>query len=165
MCRSRRKPSSPRYVWARSKSSPARGGGPSEGWGRGTRHRRGARLSHAKAQRREGDAGVGEVKSSPPVCGRGRGRAIPLQPRFNPPLTPPVNGRGTALAFSRPRDTLTDMNALSPIVSEFASEEDAAAYAEWLKRKIAASLADGREPVAHDEVMAQAQAIIDSRKS
>lgn len=57
------------------------------------------------------------------------------------------------------------MNALSPIVSEFASEEDAAAYAEWLKRKIAASLADGREPVAHDEVMAQAQAIIDSRKS
>ena len=56
------------------------------------------------------------------------------------------------------------MNALSPIVSEFATEEEAAAYDAWLRAKVAASLADPRPPVAHDVVMAEIQKIIDDRK-
>jgi len=48
----------------------------------------------------------------------------------------------------------------SPIVSEFATEAEAAAYDAWLRRKIEASLADARPPVAHDEVVAELRAII-----
>lgn len=57
------------------------------------------------------------------------------------------------------------MNALSPIVPEFETEEEAAAYDVWLRAKVAASLADPRPPVAHDEAMAQIQAIIDSHNT
>lgn len=52
------------------------------------------------------------------------------------------------------------MNAYSPIVSEFGSAEEEAAYLAWLKEKVAASLADPRPPVPHDEVMAEMRAII-----
>ncbi|MFP4263027.1 MAG: stability determinant [Halomonas sp.] len=50
---------------------------------------------------------------------------------------------------------------LSPIVSEFETEEQAASYEAWLKDKVAASLADPRPPIPHDEVMAEMDAIID----
>ncbi|MFT4195097.1 stability determinant [Ottowia sp.] len=43
-------------------------------------------------------------------------------------------------------------NALSPIVSEFDTVEQEQRYDAWLKAKVAASLADPRPPVAHDEV-------------
>lgn len=56
------------------------------------------------------------------------------------------------------------MTALSPIVSEFATEEEAAAYDKWLRAKVEASLADPRPPIPHDEVMAEIQKIIDDRK-
>ena len=57
------------------------------------------------------------------------------------------------------------MNEQSPIVSEFATPEEAAAYEEWLKRKVAASLADPRPPVPHDEAMRRARAAIEKAKS
>ncbi|EBQ7118295.1 stability determinant [Salmonella enterica] len=41
---------------------------------------------------------------------------------------------------------------LSPIVSEFETVEQEASYNEWLKAKVAASLADTRPAVPHDEV-------------
>jgi hypothetical protein len=53
------------------------------------------------------------------------------------------------------------MGKLSPIESEFDSTEDAEAYDRWLRAKVAASLADPRAPLAHDQVMAEADAIID----
>ncbi len=56
------------------------------------------------------------------------------------------------------------MNAQSPIVSEFATPEEAAAYEQWLKEKVTASLADPRPPVPHDEVMAEIRAIIAKAK-
>lgn len=56
------------------------------------------------------------------------------------------------------------MNAHSPIVSEFETPEQAAAYEQWLKAKVAASLADARPPVAHDEVMSEVRAIIEQTK-
>jgi hypothetical protein len=59
---------------------------------------------------------------------------------------------------------LAFMNARSPIVSEFATAEEQAAYGKWLAGKVAASLADDSLPVAHDEAMAQARAIIEQSK-
>jgi hypothetical protein len=56
------------------------------------------------------------------------------------------------------------MNEQSPIVSEFATSEEAAAYEKWLRAKVAASLADERPPVPHDEAMAQARAIIEAKR-
>lgn len=52
------------------------------------------------------------------------------------------------------------MNAQSPIVSEFGSSEEAAEYERWLAGKVAASLADERAPVPHDEAMGRARSII-----
>ena len=47
------------------------------------------------------------------------------------------------------------MTKLSPIVSEFETEEDAAAYDRWFRAKVEASLADPRPGVPHDEAMAR----------
>ena len=42
--------------------------------------------------------------------------------------------------------------ALSPIVSEFETVEQEATYTAWLQTKVAASLADPRPLIPHDEV-------------
>ena len=47
------------------------------------------------------------------------------------------------------------MNKLSPIVSEFETEEEAEAYDRWFRARVEASLADPRPPIPHDEVMAE----------
>jgi hypothetical protein len=60
---------------------------------------------------------------------------------------------------------LGGMNKQSPIVSEFATPEQAAAYERWLRKKVAASLAEPGPGVPHDEVMANTQAIIDEAKA
>ena len=52
------------------------------------------------------------------------------------------------------------MTKHSPIVSEFETPEEEAAYDAWLRAKVAASLADERPPVPHDEVMAELRSII-----
>jgi hypothetical protein len=57
------------------------------------------------------------------------------------------------------------MNALSPIVSEFETREQAEAYAAWLRAKVAASLADGRPTIAHDEAMTQVRKIIEDKRA
>ena len=54
------------------------------------------------------------------------------------------------------------MNALSSIVSEFESAEQAVAHDAWLRGKVAASLSDARAPVAHDEAMKRVRAILDN---
>jgi hypothetical protein len=61
-------------------------------------------------------------------------------------------------------DYVAGVNKQSPIVSEFDTPEEAAAYDKWLREKVAASLADPRPPVPHDEVMARTQAIIEEAK-
>jgi hypothetical protein len=59
------------------------------------------------------------------------------------------------------------MNAkLSPIVSEFETEAEAASYDSWFRETVEASLADTSPRIAHDDVMAEMDAIIDTaRKS
>lgn len=51
--------------------------------------------------------------------------------------------------------------ALSPLVSEFETIEQEASYTAWLRAKVAASLADPRPAIPHDEVMAEMDALID----
>ncbi|WP_225063027.1 type II toxin-antitoxin system RelB family antitoxin [Komagataeibacter rhaeticus] len=51
-------------------------------------------------------------------------------------------------------------HALSPIVSEFETVEQEAEYTAWLQAKVAASLANPRPPIPHDEVMGEMEAII-----
>ena len=52
------------------------------------------------------------------------------------------------------------MAKLSPIVSEFETEEDAEAYDRWFRARVQASLDDPRPPVPHDVVMAEMRQII-----
>ena len=56
------------------------------------------------------------------------------------------------------------MNKHSLPPSGFGSPEEAAAYEKWLADKVAASLADGREPVPHDQAMAEIRAIIEAER-
>jgi hypothetical protein len=51
--------------------------------------------------------------------------------------------------------------ALSPLVSEFETTEQEASYTAWLRAKVAASLADPRPVIPHDEVMAEMDTLID----
>ncbi len=44
------------------------------------------------------------------------------------------------------------MTNLSPIVSEFETEEQETSYTAWLRAKVTASLADPRPAIPHDEV-------------
>lgn len=56
------------------------------------------------------------------------------------------------------------MTQLSPIISEFDTPEEEAAYVEWLRAKVAASLADPRPPVPHDEVTSEIRRIIENAR-
>jgi hypothetical protein len=49
---------------------------------------------------------------------------------------------------------------LSPIASEFDTPEQEASYTVWLQAKVAASLADPRPLIPHDEVMAEIEEIL-----
>ena len=53
---------------------------------------------------------------------------------------------------------------LSPLVSEFETEEQEASYMAWLKAKVQASLDDTRPNIPHDKVMFKARALLDSKK-
>jgi len=54
---------------------------------------------------------------------------------------------------------------LSSILSEFETVEQEDSYSVWLRSKVAASLADQRPSIPHDEVMAEADAIISDVES
>ena len=53
---------------------------------------------------------------------------------------------------------------LSPLVSEFETEEQEASYTAWLKAKVQASVDDPRPNTPHDKVMAEARALLESKK-
>src|SRR6218665_1426831 len=50
------------------------------------------------------------------------------------------------------KETPTMSTDLSPIVSELETSDQQASYTEWLRAKVAASLADPRPAIPHDEV-------------
>lgn len=57
------------------------------------------------------------------------------------------------------------MNKYSPLISEFGSAEEEAAYNEWLKKKVAESLADPRPSIPHDEVVAEIDALLEAKRA
>ena len=53
---------------------------------------------------------------------------------------------------------------LSPIVSEFETEEQAASYDRWFRAKVQASLDDPRPSIPHDQVMAEMRAMLAAKR-
>ena len=53
--------------------------------------------------------------------------------------------------------------ALSPIESEFATEEEAEAYDRWFRARVQASLDDPRPNIPHDEVIAEMRRLVEDR--
>ncbi|WP_332888205.1 type II toxin-antitoxin system RelB family antitoxin [Trinickia dabaoshanensis] len=49
---------------------------------------------------------------------------------------------------------------LPPMTSAFATDKEAEAYERWLRGKVRASMQDGRQGIAHDDVMAEVESII-----
>ncbi|MDE1141283.1 MAG: antitoxin [Paraburkholderia tropica] len=52
----------------------------------------------------------------------------------------------------------TTSTPLAPLVSEFATAEEAEAYDRWFRARVEASLADPRPSIPHDEAMASIRA-------
>jgi hypothetical protein len=57
------------------------------------------------------------------------------------------------------------MNKYSPLISEFDSAEEEAAYNEWFRKKVEESIADPRPRVPHDEAMARVRATLEKAKA
>lgn len=55
-------------------------------------------------------------------------------------------------------------SVLSPIVSEFETEEQAASYDRWFRAKIEASRADPRPSIPHDQVMSEMRSLLARKK-
>ena len=53
---------------------------------------------------------------------------------------------------------------LSPIVSEFETEEQAASYDRWFRAKVQASIDDPRPSIPHDEAMAEVERLLEERR-
>ena len=56
------------------------------------------------------------------------------------------------------------MSKLTPIESEFATSEEAAAYDAWFRAKVERAMTSNTPSIPHAEVMAMAQAILDKHK-
>jgi hypothetical protein len=54
---------------------------------------------------------------------------------------------------------------LSPIVSAFETEEQAASYDRWFRAKVQASLDDPRPNVPHDQVMADMRSLLEAKRN
>ncbi|MDR2195690.1 MAG: hypothetical protein LBE50_03675 [Gallionellaceae bacterium] len=60
---------------------------------------------------------------------------------------------------------MTTGTVLDPRISEFETAEQEAHYTAWLKAKVAASLADPRPAIPHDEVMVEMDKLITEIKA
>ena len=59
---------------------------------------------------------------------------------------------------------LARMGKLDPIVSEFETEEDAAAYDLWFRAKVEEALASDGPLIPHEEVKAMTRAILEKHR-
>ena len=57
------------------------------------------------------------------------------------------------------------MSDLTPIESEFATSEDAAAHDAWFRAKVERAMASTKPKIPHDQVMAEARRIIDRHRT
>jgi len=56
------------------------------------------------------------------------------------------------------------MAKLDPIVSEFETDEDAAAYEIWFRAQVQEALESDEPTVPHEEVMAEMRAMLDAKR-
>jgi len=56
------------------------------------------------------------------------------------------------------------MTALTPIESEFATTEEAAAFDAWFRAKVEKAMASKESGIPHDQVMAEMREIIDHHR-
>ena len=49
---------------------------------------------------------------------------------------------------------------LDPLISEFATDEEANSYDRWFRAKVQAAIDSKEKRIPHDQVMAQAQAVM-----
>ncbi|MNO02047.1 hypothetical protein D3C81_2223420 [compost metagenome] len=56
------------------------------------------------------------------------------------------------------------MAKLSPIVSEFETDEQAASYDRWFRGKIQVALDDPRPAIPHDEAMAMVERMLEDKR-
>jgi hypothetical protein len=59
---------------------------------------------------------------------------------------------------------LVDIARRSPLVSEFESDEQEASYLVWLQKKVHDSISDPTPNIPHDQVMAEARALLNRLK-
>jgi hypothetical protein len=79
------------------------------------------------------------------------------------PISHPIHSPHATLLIYRFFRTTTMSTQLSPLVSEFETEEQEASYTAWLQAKVKASLEDPRPSIPHDHVMAEMRELIDSK--
>lgn len=53
---------------------------------------------------------------------------------------------------------------LSPIVSEFETQEQAEQHDRWVRQRVRESLTEPRPPIAHDEVMGEMRELIEAKR-
>jgi len=53
---------------------------------------------------------------------------------------------------------------LSPIVSEFETQEQADSYDRWFRQRVRESLEDPRPSIPHDEVMAEMRELLEAKR-
>ena len=56
------------------------------------------------------------------------------------------------------------MGKLDPIISEFETDEDEAAYDAWFRAQVEAALASTKERIPHEQVMARVRATIERNR-
>ncbi|MGH8389922.1 MAG: type II toxin-antitoxin system RelB family antitoxin [Pseudomonas sp.] len=54
---------------------------------------------------------------------------------------------------------------LSPMVSDFETQQQAASYDRWLRAKVQASLDDPRPSIPHDQVMAEMRVLLEAQRN
>ena len=68
------------------------------------------------------------------------------------------------LDWQAPTSEVSMSIPLSPIVSEFETEEQAASYDRWFRAKVQASIDDPRPSIPHDEAMAEVERMLEERR-
>jgi hypothetical protein len=84
-------------------------------------------------------------------------------PVISPHPSPQHESRLSRIEYLRGEISMTPA-ILSPLVSEFKTEEQETSYTAWLKAKVQASLDDPRPSIPHDKVMAEARALLAAKK-
>jgi hypothetical protein len=74
------------------------------------------------------------------------------------------SGHGSRYKLTQTQPENAMSAVLSPIVSEFETEEQATSYDRWFRAKVQAAIDDPRPGIPHDQVMAEMHALIEEKR-